>query len=429
MKGRGCAAGLLACTLTLAACGGGGSGGRSSTTQISGAKVLDANAPVKPGVIKFCSGKDTPGVAHDVVVRFNKRYASQGLTAKLVEFSPSADEQRNQFVQREQAKSGDCDVFSSDVVWTAEFASQKWLYDLTPYVQKRRADFIPATLNTIHYAGKYWGVPLYSDAAFLYYNSSRVPQAPATWQDVYRLAKSDGGIVYQGNAYEGLTCDFLEYSAAAGGKVLSPDGTKAVIDSPQNLKALELMVDGVRSGAAPHAVVTYTEEEARNAFESGKYAFMRNWTYAYALGQRAGSKVRNRLGVAPLPAWRGARAAATLGGHNLVISAFSNNPGGALKLIDFMTSPAMEMVATARFSMASPLAATYGEPAVKKALPYAAELRTTIENGVSRPVSPVYPQISQAIYKNVNAALAGQLSPQAALKNADAQINKALRTF
>jgi multiple sugar transport system substrate-binding protein len=41
----------------------------------------------------------------------------------------------------------------------------------------------------------------------------------------------------------------------------------------------------------------------------------------------------------------------------------------------------------------------------------------------------VYPQISQAIYKNVNDALAGRTSPQAALKKADSQINNALSTF
>jgi multiple sugar transport system substrate-binding protein len=46
-----------------------------------------------------------------------------------------------------------------------------------------------------------------------------------------------------------------------------------------------------------------------------------------------------------------------------------------------------------------------------------------------RPVSPVYTQISQAIYKNVNNALAGRASPQDALKKADSQINSALSTF
>jgi multiple sugar transport system substrate-binding protein len=66
---------------------------------------------------------------------------------------------------------------------------------------------------------------------------------------------------------------------------------------------------------------------------------------------------------------------------------------------------------------------------VQKALPFAAELKQAVTQAKSRPVSPVYPQISQAIYKNVNKALAGQMSPQDALKTADAQINQALATF
>ena len=44
-------------------------------------------------------------------------------------------------------------------------------------------------------------------------------------------------------------------------------------------------------------------------------------------------------------------------------------------------------------------------------------------------MSPVYPQISQAIYKNVNAALSGQMEPEAALKQAQSDIEKALATF
>ena len=54
--------------------------------------------------------------------------------------------------------------------------------------------------------------------------------------------------------------------------MLSDDGKKSAINSPQNLKALQFMVDGVKNGDAPRAVTTYMEEESRRAFESGKPA-------------------------------------------------------------------------------------------------------------------------------------------------------------
>jgi len=71
----------------------------------------------------------------------------------------------------------------------------------------------------------------------------------------------------------------------------------------------------------------------------------------------------------------------------------------------------------------------YDDQDVKKAIPFADALREGITNARARPVSPVYPQISQAIYKNVNAVLAGQQSPEDAAKKAQADIEKALSTF
>ena len=56
-------------------------------------------------------------------------------------------------------------------------------------------------------------------------------------------------------------------------------------------------------------------------------------------------------------------------------------------------------------------------------------LREGITNARARPVSPVYPQISQAIYKNVNEALAGRASAEDALKTAQTEMQSALETF
>jgi multiple sugar transport system substrate-binding protein len=300
---------------------------------------------------------------------------------------------------------------------------------MTDTVNERKAEFIPSTLETIHFDNKYFGVPQASDAALMYYRTDKVDSVPATWQALYADAKSKGGIVYQGASYEGLTCDFLELAFAAGGKVLSPDGKKSVINSPANLKALQFMVDGIKNGSAPKAVTTYMEEESRRAFESGTPAYMRNWSYAYALGNAKGSKVKGKFKVAPFPTFEGGTSAAILGGHNLVISAYSKNPKGSVQLINYLTSPAVEKVNAAKFSITPTTTATYSDPEVQKAMPFADALLKNVQAAHARPVSPVYPQISQAIYKNVNAALAGQMTPQDALKKADGQINSALSTF
>jgi multiple sugar transport system substrate-binding protein len=423
---------LLACSVVLlGACGSDSGGGGSSgggETKISGAKVIDVKSMESPpkGTVKFCQGKDTTGIGHQLVADFSKKYASQGYKATLTEFPASADQQRAQFIQRQQAKSDDCDVFSSDVVWTAEFANQKWTYDVTPYINQARSKYVPAAIETTHYAGKYWGVPETGDAGFIYYKSGT---PPATWQQVYADAKKTGGLVYQGAPYEGLSCNFLELAYAAGGTVLSGDGKKSTINSPENVKALTLMVSGIKSGAAPKSVTTYMEPQTDQAWTSGRYGLMRNWTYAYAADNKKPSKVIGKYKVAPLPSFEGGGKASILGGHNSVISVYTKNPGLALKFADFYVSPAYQKIAMAKYSQAAILPETYKDPAVKKAIPYSAELLVALNQAKVRPVSPVYPQISQAIYKNVNSALAGRVTPEAALKKADSQINSALSTF
>jgi len=84
-------------------------------------------------------------------------------------------------------------VFYSDVIWTAEFASQQWLYDLTDYVKRRRSEFVPSTLETIEFEDRFFGAPKQTDAGFLYYRTDKVDQVPETWQGVYRQLEAPDG--------------------------------------------------------------------------------------------------------------------------------------------------------------------------------------------------------------------------------------------
>jgi multiple sugar transport system substrate-binding protein len=408
------------------AANGGGGAASSSSGGISikgGPAVTPAMASSAKGNVTWCIGKDTTGAFSQVVKLYNQSHP--GVHVTLLELPTSADQQRTQLVQREQAKSSECDVLGMDVIWTPEFAGQGWLRDVSPAIQSRASEFIPSTLNTTKIDNKYWAVPFNTNAGLLYYNKSKIHTPPTTWQQVYADAKTSGGFAYQGQSYEGLTVDFLEMVYSAGGSVVSPNGKTATIDSPQAQQVLAFMQQGLKDGAVPQSNLTYMEEESRNAFQNGKVSLLRNWPYVYALAKQAHVK----FGVEPLPTWAGGKPADVLGGYNLGISTYSKNPGGALSFVNFATAPAAQKTFFIKSSLPAVLTSTYHDPAVIKSQPFAPQLLTAVQKGIPRPVSPVYTQISEAIYKNVYSALSSGTSPKSALSQAQKQINSALNTF
>jgi multiple sugar transport system substrate-binding protein len=404
----------------IAGCGGGGDDSGSSAPDAKKAGTAKAS-----GNVTWCIGKDTSGAFGTVVDNFNK--ANPNAKVKLLELPEDAGEQRRLQIQRLRAKSAECDVLGMDVIWTAEYAAQGWLLDVSDFISENGDKFIKSTVDTTEYEGKNWAVPFNSNAGFIYYRTDQAKEAPKDWETLYKDAKSGDGVVYQGFRYEGLTVNFLELLYSAGGNVLSDDGKKATADSQEVKDVLQFMADGIKNGSVPKAVTTYKEEESRRAFESGNATFMRNWPYAYALGKD--SKIADKFDISTFPGFKGNEGAGVLGGYDLAVSAYSKNPEGSLAFIEFATNPEQQALMATEASLPPTLTEAYDDAGVKKAMPFADQLRTAIEQAQPRPVSPVYPQISEAIYNNVYAALQGDMTADEASSKMNEEIQKALETF
>jgi multiple sugar transport system substrate-binding protein len=417
------ALGVCLATVGLAACGGGGGSGGGGASEAKTLQPSDAKGA--SGSVTWCIGKDTSGAFKTAVEKFNKQ--NPNLEAKLLELPENADIQREQQIQRLRAESNECDVLGMDVIWTAEYAASGWLYDLTPVVEADEKEFIPSTVETVEYEGSKWALPFNTNAGFLFYRTNEVPKPPSTWEEVYKQAKEKNGLVYQGERYEGLTVDFLELLYSAGGKVLSEDGETVEIDSPETRKVLEFMANGIKEGAVPKAVTTYEEESSRRAFEAGNATFMRNWPYAYALGKESG--IANEFAVAKFPGFGGNEGAGVVGGYNLGISAYTDNPDGSLAFAEFLVTPPVQKEMFLKATLPAVATAVYKDPEVKKEIPFTEELLKAVEQAQARPVSPVYTEISEAIFNNVFEVLNGRQSADGATSKMSSEIEDALKRF
>ncbi len=431
-------AATLAASAFLVACGGddeadtgGGGGGEAAgggasilSEPAQNARTIDPNAANDAqGEVTFCIGGSLDG--HRQVIRaFNQQGNGR---ARILALPASADEQRQQQIQRLEAQSGDCDVLAMDVVWTAEYANQGWLYNLTPLIEQRRQEFIPSTLESATYGDQAWAVPYNSNAGFLYYRTDATREAPRTWQQVYELAQQEDGLVYQGARYEGLTVNFLELLYSAGGNVLNEDGTQATADSQQVRDVLTFMRQGIENGATPRAVTTYMEDQTLQNFSNGRSSFARNWPYQYDLANEAG--LEGDFEITTFPAFGQGEGAGVLGGFNLAISAYTDNVGAAAAFVNFASSPEAQETLVTEASLPSVLGEVYDRPAVREAIPFADDLREAITQAQPRPVTPLYTQVSQAIYENAHDALTGQATPDAAASAMNQEIQRALETF
>lgn len=425
---------VLAAAALLAACGNdsgsssnnsGGGGGGGGGAQLTG-----------EGDFTFATGKDTSGNMQKLVDKWNTDHPTAKV--RIVELPESADGQRQQMVQNATTKSDAFTVLNLDVVWTAEFAANRWIEAL-PSDTINEGEFLKPAVNTAKYRDKLYAVPIYSDGGMLYYRkdlltAAGITAAPKTWQelvdDCAKVTASGvtiGCYAGQFEKYEGLTVNFAEAVQSAGGSIVKEDG-KPDVNTAQAKAGLDALVQGFKSGVIPQKAITYKEEEGRRAFQAGELLFHRQWPYAYAKAQQTdgSSQIVGKFDVAPLPGITGA-GSSSLGGHNFAISSFAKNKKSALDFIKFFASEDNERSNLLATSQAPTRSNLYTDQELVKQFPYLTTLKASIESAVPRPKAIKYGDVTAAIQENAYAALTGSKTTDAALKDLQTKLEELVK--
>jgi len=328
-----------------------------------------------------------------------------------------------------RARSGSFDVYSIDVVWPAQFSTNGWTLDLTSrWSASDRANYLPGPIKSCTYNGAIVAAPMRTDLGVLYYRKDIISTPPTTFDDLTSMAqgalsKTKIGYAWQGGQYEGLVCDFVEVLGGYGGSVLDPNNSKSVVvNSPEGVQALTEMVSWVGT-ISPIAITTYHEEDCRQAFQNGDATFMRNWPYAYSLGNASGSKVAGMFDITALPyGGSGTVGHSCVGGWNMAINAFAKNPDAAWSFMQYVLGADAQKVLAIKGSYTPALKSVYDDPDVQTAQPLFTKLQPILQNSLPRPVSPVYTDLSNIIQVNIHQALTNQASPAAALSALQSQL-------
>jgi trehalose/maltose transport system substrate-binding protein len=357
-------------------------------------------------------------------------------------FSPpsSPTEKLALYRQLFAAKSSDIDVVQIDTVWPGLLKDH--LADLKPYSKGIEAEHFPAIIANNSVNGKLLGMPWYTDAGLLYYRSDLLKKyglrVPQTWEELTHSAakvqageraKGDSdfhGFVFQAKAYEGLTCNAIEWvGGQGGGTVVNPDG-EITIRNAQAAKALNLAASWVGT-ISPTGVLNYEEEEARGVFQNSNALFMRNWPYAWALMEKDDSPVKGKVGIAKLP---GQPSTAALGGWQLAVSKYSQHPAEAADLVMYMTSAKVQKARAIGNSLNPTLPELYKDKDVIAANAFMANLSDVFANSVARPATLTglkYPQVSQSVFSAAHEVLSKRATGEEAVKRLEQRLQKIRR--
>jgi trehalose/maltose transport system substrate-binding protein len=368
-----------------------------------------------------------------------------GNQVRVVSTPKESNEVLALYQQLLSSKSSDIDVLRIDIVWPGMLAEH--LVDMGQRVPKDVvAQHFPAIIQANTVDGHLVALPWFTDAGLLYYRKDLLEKygrkVPSTWQELTDTAKAvqDGerkagrsnmwGFVFQGRAYEGLTCNALEWIDSFGGGTIVDAQGQVTVHNPKAVQAVSLAASWVKN-ISPEGVLNYTEEEARGAFQSGAAVFMRNWPYAWALSQAADSVVKGKVGVAPLPkGGPDGKHTGTLGGWQLGVNKYSKNVKEAVDLAVYLTSPEQQKHAALTASLNPTLPALYKDPEILKANPFIGELLGTFTNAVPRPsrvTKDKYNQVSSDFWNAVHDALAGQLSAEQSLAKLETRLKRLSR--
>ncbi|MBY3331541.1 ABC transporter substrate-binding protein [Rhizobium laguerreae] len=379
--------------------------------------------PIRAAEISFAAnttGKNVEFLNKQLAI-FEKDTGNQ---VKLVTMPSSSSEQFSQYRLWLAAGNKDVDVYQTDVIWAPQLADQ--FVDLKEAAKDVVGQFFPSIIASQTVNGRLVALPLFTDAPALFYRKDLLEkygkQPPKTWDEMAATAKEIQdkerqagqkdlwGYVFQGNSYEGLTCNGLEWvKSSGGGQIVEPDGTIS-INNEKAATALE-RAKGWIGTISPPGVLAYQEEESRGVWQTGNAVFMRNWPYAYSLGNGADSAVKGKFDVMTLPvAAVGDKPSSTLGGWNLAVSKYSEKQDAAIALVKFLASKDVQKARAIELSNLPTLTDLYDDKDIAAAQPFMPNWKPIFQDAVPRPSATAkvkYNEVSSKFWTAVHNTLSG----------------------
>jgi multiple sugar transport system substrate-binding protein len=385
------------------------------------------------------------GVEGDALRQAAKDYEQQtGIHINIAEF-PYANLFEKELIDL-NSHTGAYDLIMLDDPWFPKFASLNVLTDFGPLLQKRGKDkpdddFVASSValcRNPYQTGALYALPYVGNSQLFFYRRDLLEKhhlnEPATWEDVLSAAKTisesettgapGGGKVYgyvmraaQGNA---AVADFMPIFWAFGGEMFDSSGQPAV-NSAEGIAALKFMIE--LGKYSPPGYASFNADEVGAHLLQGTAAMSINWpAWISSFNDASKSKVVGKMGFGQMPgATNPGRA--EIGNWLIAIPRESRNTEAAMDFLLWATS-AEQMKLSAQRGNPPTRRSVFTDPHLLAMFPsYPAQLKS-LESSRPRPRTPLWNEIENVFGIYLSKANSGELSPEDAMNQANAEIKK-----
>jgi len=276
----------------------------------------------------------------------------------------------------------------------------------------------PATSSALTYEGELYGLPLSYKCLALFYNKALVSEPPATTDELLAVARrfSEAGDDRFGLAYEATGAyHHAPWMHGFGGGVTAPDDpTRFQLDRAGNAEALAFALALLEAGIIPEeptgALVTQLFNEGRVPFAINGPWFL-------------GELSLPDYGIAPLPvvSATGEPAAPYLTVEGAMLSAYANNPEGALAFGLWLAGPEAGIQRAVEGRQPVAALAAYDDPAVAND-PVLSAFRRQLDLAVPMPNAPGMAATWEPQARALRRVMRGALVPEAAARVAQQEL-------
>ena len=400
----------------------------AQSTAKSGSQAADGQKVT----ISILSSDDFAGFRKKVIPDFEK--ANPNIQVNFSSVGYDALHQKE--VTAIAGGSNSYDIIDVDCIWTPEYVTNGYIDKIDDRMTSdMKSGIAPVALDILKYKDSYYGLPMFNDLFFMYYNKdilkkAGITQLPKTWDDFTSVCQTiqKKGLAQYGTAWgwaqaEGLVCYYMTFLKAYGGDLVDGNG-KPSVNTPQNIAALQYMTDSLtKTKISDPASVTADDRNAISLFSHGKLPFVFDWSFAWSTFNDASqSNVVGKVGIGLIPGSDKVVSASCAGSMGLAITSTSKHKDEAWKLIEFLASKEIQKRQAQEAGSLPIWNDLFNDPDLVKANPSLPDMLKQVQYAYNRPSLTWYNEFSTNLQVELQNSLTSKKTPKQALDDAQTSL-------